>query len=247
MFEFYETPLDSPNAKRARKALKILYESIPDTTGCIENIAKPDGCGAWCCKTQSPSAFYCEFSNVWNVIVNSWTKEQILALITRCVENYFASLNQKGCVFWNRETKLCNIHKSRPYNCYIYAQTPDEDFTPRLERLRVLYPECDFHNQCDLVKSVGHKPTKDEVDQWFKELCFIEMDLGIEPKHINDGDGGSYRTFHDHILLQSLTESAIDTITRLKMSGNKLKQEKFIDSIGPEILSDVLLLKRFKG
>ena len=67
--------------KKALKKLRKIYKEIPDTTVCLENINKENGCKGKCCKFQSPSLLYCEFLNVWNTVLASWKLEKIADII----------------------------------------------------------------------------------------------------------------------------------------------------------------------
>ena len=229
MYDFYNRKLSDSDLKRARKALKRLYEDIPETDGCMVNIEKEGGCGAWCCQHQSPSLFYSEFLYAW-LHVEKWEKQKLVDLMLRCVENYLDRNPTKGCVFWDRETKMCGIHKNRPFNCRTYGQIPEEDFKPRYERLKVLYADDPFavvKDQCHLVTS-PKPPSKSQMDEWFKELQFIEKDIKIDQKLMNDGDGGSYRQFHDHIILQTCSPAVIDKLVSLRTRGTDRQRSTFL-------------------
>lgn len=203
----------------------------------MKNIAKEGGCGAWCCEHQTPSLFYSEFLYAWNRVENSWPKDRKIKLILRSVEAYFSSKPTKGCIFWDRETKFCTIHETRPYNCRTYGQIPDEEFKPRVHRLKVLYadnPEAVIRDQCDLVTS-PKPPTKKELDDWFAELTFIEGDIGIPKSLMNDGDGGSYRQFHDHVLLKTCSDELLYHMSELRASGSDNDKKAFINQLEKDL------------
>lgn len=240
MYEFYSKPLD-PNAwKRAKDTLKSIYNDIPETEGCMENIAKEGGCGAWCCQSQNPSVFFSEFLLTWGRVSGNWTKAQKAELIIRCLRNYFDKTTSKGCVFWNSGTKLCQQHESRPYNCRVYGQTPEEDFKPRYEKLKVLYPDADIREQCSLVKSPA-PPTKEQINKWFNEIRFVEHDCGVHHTLHTDEPGGSYRSYHDHVLLQIGNAAFLQHVSKLRISGTIEQQEKFIVEFEKDLKRDLKL------
>lgn len=231
MYEFYDRKYSSEALKKSRRNLKNLYDAIPETEGCKENIAKKNGCGAWCCNFQNPSVFYCEFLNSWGYVKNSWPKEKLIELVIRALRIYINNSPTKGCVFWNHETKLCMQHTTRPFNCRIYAQTPDEDFKPRYEKLKILYenqPNAIIHDQCNLCTTPTGKPTSQQIDVWFDELKLLEKDLGVEKHLMHDGDGGSYRSYLDHILLRIGSERLYKTLNDVRESVNAEAKEQFI-------------------
>jgi Fe-S-cluster containining protein len=214
------------------KDLKRLYASIPETEGCSENLAKgDDGCKAWCCSSQNPQLTSTEFQYAWTEVENSWSEDNRIALLKRCIENYLSNAVTKGCVFWNRETRFCNIHRRRPFNCRIYAQTPDEEFKPRFEKLKILYPDSDIKDQCNLCQTKGKKPTVQDTDDWFKEVKWIEMSAGVHPQNINSGQNGTYLTFHDHILLSLCGASLLMEMTKMKLKGTDEQKVAFVERI----------------
>jgi Fe-S-cluster containining protein len=233
MYDYYYY-ITADKLKIAKKELKVLYSDIPETEGCKENI--PNNCGAWCCQIQSPQVLLSEFLHSWTTIKSSWKKEQIIQLLQSAVKNYLNTGLVKGCVFWNKESKLCNQHHTRPFNCRTYSQIPDEEFKPRYERLKVLYPNEDLRDQCGLTKTVGNKPTKEDIDRWFEWLKIIDREMGVDPKLIHDGDGGLYRTYHDHILLYLGSDMFLSTLTRIRLKSTEDEKLKFIEKIPENIL-----------
>jgi Fe-S-cluster containining protein len=211
----------------SRKLLDWIYGKIPDTKGCMENIAKPEaegGCGAWCCKEQNPQVLYVEFLNAWNHVTHTWKKEPFLSLVERSLRAYLFDAERRGCVFWDRESKLCSIHKHRPFNCRVYGVTPEEEFKPRYERLKVIYP--DTRDQCNLVSTVNDEPvTKKQIDEWWKLINNAEKSLGISPKKINDSFGGTYRTFYEHILLETMGEEGMEMLSNTRLVGSTEEKE----------------------
>jgi len=240
MYDFYDKPISDSDWQRARKAIRRLYGEIPETEGCLVNIAKENGCGSWCCEFQSPSLFYSEFLYAWKQVEEHWPKEKVIKLYLRCVESHLSKATTKGCVFWDRSTKLCGIHEQRPYNCRSYGQIPQEEFKPRYERLKILYendPTAVVRDQCNLVTS-PKPPTKKDNDEWFKELHFIERDIGVHPSLMNDQNGGSYRQFHDHILLKTSSEAFLEKLKKLR-DGTATEKAKFVEEFKKELERDL--------
>lgn len=227
--------------KQAKISLNVLYNKIPNTKGCLENIAKPHeqgGCGAWCCRLQTPQVLYSEFLNTWNYIVSSFSDLDFESLLERCLRKYLYPNDDKGCVFLNKETNKCSQHETRPFNCRIYGITPEEEFKPRYERLKVIYP--DIKEQCNLVSTTdGRNVTKKDIDNWWLELKSIEIRMGIKNDLINDSFGGSYRTYHDHVLIHILGEQNLSNLSNIRMNGSKLDKERTIQKM-------MLVLKSFK-
>jgi len=227
--------------KEARVSLNVLYSKIPDTKGCMEHIGKPEsegGCGAWCCRMQTPQVLYSEFLNTWKNVTSSFSDGDFESLIERCLRKYLYPNEDKGCVFLNKETNMCAQHETRPFNCRVYGIIPEEEFKPRYERLKVIYP--DIREQCNLVSTVdGRKVTKKDTDNWWLELKSIEMKMGVKPDLVSDDDGGSYRTYHDHILIHLLGEENLYKLSEIRVGGSKIDKERVIQRM-------MGMLKKFK-
>lgn len=226
----YGATTDKKKLKSSREKLNILYSKIPSTKGCLEHIAKPEsdgGCGAWCCKTQNPQVLYSEFLNSWNHVSHSWTDEQIAVLIENCLRKYLFPNKDKGCVFLDKSKNLCSQHETRPFNCRTYGIIPEEEFKPRYERLKVIYP--DARDQCNLVSTNnGHKVTTEDMDRWWLELNGIEYGIGIKKELVNDQPQGSYRTYHDHILIHVLGDAGMENLSQLRKTGQPQEKEHTI-------------------
>jgi hypothetical protein len=111
----------------------------------------------------------------------------------------------------------------------LYGITPDEEFRPRLERLREQYasdPTAVIKDQCNLISTVsGNKPTTATTNAWWRALTDIEASIGIARKDINDGIGGSYRTYHDHILLQTCSDPVMRQLQFLRLHGTEEEKQ----------------------
>ena len=222
----------------AFKSLKEVYKKIPDTIGCMDHINKPKeegGCGGWCCKLQCPQVLYVEFLRTWHHILSNWSLEEISDLIERCIRNYLSDIPMKGCVFWDTETKLCKQHETRPYNCYTYGIIPEEEFRPRYERLKKEYadrPDVTVYDQCNLIETVTSEPlTVKQTDKWWAELIDIEKSIGIKKQFINDESGGSYLTYHDHILLKICSDGVMGNLQLLRQHGTSFEKEQAVSGI----------------
>ena len=234
MYEFYKKETDSELLSESRKKLRSLYKQVPDTKGCMENIAKEDGCGAWCCVKQNPQLMYVEFLNTWHNILKNEAPDKIASLVIKAVRKYLDNAPTKGCMMHDKDTKQCTIHFTRPLNCRMYSQIPEEEFKPRYERLKVLYqniPDAIIMPQCDLTETIGDKPTIEQSDRWQKELEKIEQSVGIPKNQITDEENGSYRTFQDHILLRMCGASFLARLTVVKLTGTKEAQEQFVKEL----------------
>ena len=243
MYEFYEKTFDRSALRRNRKLLNRLYDEIPETSGCLDNIAKENGCGGWCCKYQSPQVMYSEFLNTWHNVMRNWAPERTTKLVMSAVIGYLDSDQNPGCIFFDAENKTCQTHQHRPYNCRVYAQTPDEEFQPRLARLKVLYPEKEYRDQCNLVETVGKKPTKDEMDLWFHHLNLIEKELLGKNAPIHDKEGGTYRTYRDHLLLKVGSAKFLLQLTKMKLKGTTEQKEQFLIDLEKRLLKSLTMEK----
>lgn len=224
--------------EEARKKLNELYDSMPETVGCMEHIAKPKeegGCGGWCCILQNPQVLYSEFRNTWREVLLNWSNEDIIDLIEKAIRNYTSPMITKGCIFFDRDSKLCTQHKTRPYNCRIYGITPEEEFKPRYERLKVLYqdePMATIKDQCNLIKTEdGSKVTVEQTTKWWNEAVEIEKSIGVPAENINDDPGGSYRTYHDHILLTVCSDNLLDNLQAIRLSEDTMTREIYVKEV----------------
>lgn len=233
--------------KRVFKNLNNLYDSIPDTEGCMKHInKKQDSCGGWCCKYQSPQLLYSEFLLLLSEMLKKWEVEEICDVIEKSLLNYTRGNTTKGCVFFNRETKMCPIHTVRPYNCRIYGITPKKDFQKRVDKMKEIYkdvPSAVIKDQCDLVSTIDKKEvTSKDIDNWWERLVKIEQMTGINKKNINDDIGGSYRTPHDHLLLYFLSENIMDDLQIIRFLPDPEMKEELIQNY-IKVVKDIIRKK----
>ncbi len=199
-------------------ALDVLYDGMPSTTGCdkCEDVNGDDA--IWCCRMQSPSLFYVEFIKAC-LEVQTWSKEKKAGLIIRAIKAYLSSDMQKGCVCYDQG---CTVYLSRPIACRQYGVIPEENWKKRWEQLEDREGK-NFTSkpQCNLVSTVSGKGvTVDQDERWFAHVRKQELRIGM-PEHIvnlHDKDGGTYRTFHDHLLLEMFSSETLETLTKVKLS-----------------------------
>ncbi len=230
-YSFYKkiNPKDNKNNSSFSK-LENVYNNIPETYGCVENLKK---CKGFCCSCQNPQVLLSEFLFVWKKILKNWDILQICDIIRTSMLNYVAGLISKPCIFFNNDSKLCKIHDYRPFSCRIYSIMPEEEFKPRYERMKEQYknaPGVIIKDQCNLTVTKDNiKITKKNVDDWWDLLVNIENKIGVPKKNINDGEGGSYRTFHDHLLLYLFPEDIMIKLQDVRMSKNTEIQMQVVE------------------
>lgn len=222
---------------KAFERLEKLYARIPETFGCLEYIKKDrkdGGCGGVCCSIQCPQLLYCEFLRTLNEILDKWSAEKLLDIIEKAIKTYLYNLPTKGCILWNKDTKLCKCHNSRPLACFMYSIESDEEFVPKMERLIESYkdePLAIFMKQCRKCKTKdGKLISKEEHDILWKELVEIEKSIGIEENKINDDVDGTYRTFHDHLLIFLLPNYMFKNLSEVRRFGNQEEKEKVVST-----------------
>jgi len=210
---------------KAIRKLEEVYKRIPSTTGCMENISKEKGCNGWCCVLQNPHLLYSEFLNTLNNIMSNWTPDDILAIIEKCLQNYLSENPTKTCVFFDRDSKKCLQHGTRPLACRVYGIEPKSSYDRKLESLRREYNDEEglyFRNQCNLVKTEdGTNLTEEDCDKFWNELVKIEKEIGIKGKDINDSAYGTYKTYHDHFLMYLLPDITMENLSSVRKFGTR--------------------------
>ena len=215
----YNIDITQSNLEGPVSALNVLYSGMPATSGC-EKCKEVNGDNAiWCCSSQNPSLYYVEFLQVLKVVGETWSNSKKTDLILRAVRNYLDNSLSKGCVFYNNE---CTIYKDRPLQCRLYGVIPKETWDKRWETLKKRQGDkFEAKPQCTLVTS-EEKITPEMEDKWFLHTKKSEERIGIAPEIINRHDlaGGSYRTFHDHLLLEFFGEDLLSVLTKAKMTNS---------------------------
>ena len=240
MYNFYNKQ-DKKKWKRVKLDLRNIYADIPETEGCLKYISLNEsegGCGGRCCEFQQPSVFSSEFAYVYNYVNDKFSKDQIIEILLKAIKIYIFGKPTNGCIFFNKSNKQCTIHSVRPFACRTYSQEPEEEFKPKYDRLKILYqnnPDAIIMEQCNLTQPIGKKLTKEELDDLFQRLKFVEEDFGIEKEFINDKEGGSYRTFVDHLLLYSYSEEFLLQLTYIREKGTQEQKEDFFNKLSEQI------------
>lgn len=217
----YKVDTSESNLLGPMTKLNVLYDRMPGTTGC-EKCKEVNGDNAmWCCKSQSPSMYYAEFLNVWRNVEKKWSKEKRLNVIIRSISNYLYNGDNKGCVFFDNG---CTVYENRPYSCRIYGVVSQESWDRRENVLKKRFGEdIKITPQCNMVSlENGDKSISLEMeDIWFEKTMHAELELGVSKQYVqlHDAPGGSYRTFHDHILLELFDVKFLGMLTQYRLSN----------------------------
>jgi hypothetical protein len=62
-------------------------------------------------------------------------------------------------------------------------------------------------------------------------LVNIETYIGIDKKQINDKPGGTYRTYHDHLLIFYLPDYLLENLSEVRQFGEVIEKQKVIETI----------------
>lgn len=195
--------------------LNVIYDSMPKTSGC-ESCQSVNGDNAmWCCQLNNPSMYYIEFINVWKEVQTSWDKGLKIELILRAVKNYLSNSLNKPCIFFQNG---CKIYSYRPSQCRLYGIIPNDSWQKRIDSIVEKFGTCHHvRSQCDLVTTQDHMNSDVENDI-FNKIRAYEYETGVSASSImkHDDYEGSYRTFHDHLLLEILPESALEMMSKYR-------------------------------
>lgn len=234
-FEFYKNiRIKNKRVQESFRFLNNLYNKLPKTKGCLENIDKNECCGSYCCKFQTPQLLYCEFLYIWNYLIKKISDDELCELFRKCMLNSINGSVIKGCVFFNKRKRSCPIHKKRPINCHFYGITPEDEFNKRYRRLKKEYKN--IRPQCKLVSTVDDKLiSSEDIDIWWKEINKIEERIGINKNKINDEIGGSYRAPHDHILLYNMPDNVLNGLSGIRLYDNWVDRVEAVDKIIREL------------
>lgn len=219
-------------------SLNILYNEMPATTGCGD-CAKINGEDNkdWCCRKHNPSMYYCEFLKVFKLFT-TWSKSKRTEFILRAVKNYLSNSLSKGCIFYKDG---CQCYSARPLSCRLYGVIPQESWDRRHKILQDRYGD-QFQpvQQCSLVKS--KTPVTVEMEhKWFLHTKKCEERLGVVPNAISlhDSGGGSYRTFHDHLLIELFPDSILSHLTKIRLTNPTEEQiDSAINAIADLLAND---------
>ncbi len=211
----YGAKVDGETIRRPLVSLKVLYDGMPETTGC-EKCSEVNGDDAhWCCCTMNPSMYYIEFIKVWQHVQNTWGRKKKINLFVRAIENYLFMGQGKGCIFFDDG---CRVYDQRPFYCRMYGIIPKDSWDSRIEAIKKRDEDFEFRPQCELVET-KEGVTEEDEDKWFAHVKQCEEKL-VPAGYIklHDIPGGCYRTFHDHLLLEVLEPSTMNVLTGAKMS-----------------------------
>jgi len=155
-----ETNLGGPIA-----SLTVLYDGMPETSGCESCEKNNPGEKDWCCLTQNPSMYYVEFLNVFKEVGDHWSNEDKSEVLLRAVRNYLKNDLNKGCIFYKEG---CTIYEKRPFSCRMYGVVPKKSWDKRWEALKERQKEnFSAKPQCPLV-STEEEITDKMEDKWFE-------------------------------------------------------------------------------
>ncbi|KKN26828.1 hypothetical protein LCGC14_0870870 [marine sediment metagenome] len=221
----YGIPTTNANIQAPLASLNVLYERMPKTAGCEQCQQQNGKDSFWCCQIICPSMYYVEFLNVW-AEVQKWNMKKRLPIILRAIKTYLSNKDSKGCIFYDNK---CLVYNQRPINCRFYGVISQSSWDKRTTALKERYKDQelseDFQRkltQCDLVSNDdGTECIPEDTEQrWFEHTTGCEARIGINPLTIleHDSPKGSYRTFHDHIMLEFVDTVALSQLTKIKMS-----------------------------
>jgi Fe-S-cluster containining protein len=227
-FKYKKTKVD-----KSIKKLNNIYSELPETKGCLENINKEPGCGAYCCKIQYPTMQLIEWLNLWRYVNKEWSNEEFFEILEKALRLFFSNRVIKPCLFFDDKKKICKVHKKRPFMCRAYGLMPHEGFNARVEQLREYYKddlEAVFKDQCDLVETVTGESeiSQAQLKNFISRIDELEKEIGIDSKMMSDDVGGTNRAPHDHLLLHLLPEHVIQNISKVKQFGEEEEKEATI-------------------
>jgi len=217
------------------QVLQEIYDAMPETRGCEQCSAINGNNVDWCCKQNCPSMFYTEFLNVWTV-VQEWEDDLKKYAIVQSIKCHLSPTLNKHCVFY-QDGVGCLVYDRRPYVCRLYGIMPKKPFKERMEKLKEKYGDkFECQDQCGLVETVDlHRfVTEADDDKWFEEIRACDARLGIPAQLLALGDlpGGSYRTFYDHLLMESFAPSFLDMLSKIRLTEPTAEQvDLFIEEI----------------
>ena len=219
----YNVELTETNMIGPMASLKVLYERMPETCGC-EDCEEINGLERkqWCCRLQNPSMHYSEFMYTWRDVEKKWSKVKRLELVLNAISTYLDNSMDKGCIFYNSG---CQIYSTRPFACHMYGVMPVETWKKREAQIKeVMGEDVKISPQCSLVK-LKNDPlgvlTGKQEDLWFSQVLRAEKQLGVSQHHIDlhDNPGGSYRTFHDHLLMELFPIQFMAMLTKVRLTN----------------------------
>lgn len=214
----YNIDLSEANLEGPVISLNVLYEGMPETSGCEQCEKENPGNKDWCCKEQNPSMYYVEFLNVFKEVGDNWTHEDKAEIILAAIRNYVKNSLNKGCIFYQGG---CTVYDKRPFACRMYGVVPKQSWKKRWEALKERQQEnFSAKPQCSLV-SAEEEITEEMEEKWFEHTKKCEKRVGIAHDVVvrHDLAGGSYRTFHDHIMLEFFPPNILAALSEARLTN----------------------------
>ncbi len=130
------------------------------------------------------------------------------------------------------------------HNCRLYGVISKENWDKRWETLKERQGDSfNAKPQCSLVTS-EEEITPEMESKWFLHTRKSEERIGIAPEIINRHDlgGGSYRNFHDHLLLEFFGEDLLSVLTQAKMTDSTEEEiNLLVDELRRQLSEQALL------
>lgn len=245
-FEIDKTKLD-----KALEKLNKIYKRVPQTNGCLSNISKPiqeGGCGAHCCVFNNPSMLYVEYLNTMKNVFNTWSEQKICGLFEKAIRNFLNNNNLKTCIFFDKEKLNCGCHKNRPLSCQTYGITPELEYNKKYVQLKIrcknTVQQFMVRQQCNKIKTQNGKiPTTKETDKLFEQIKELEHFIGIKRKDIHDDNHGTYRTYHDHLLIQYFPDNILAQLSHLRLNASQEEKNAVVVNLISVIKQRLLNVK----
>ncbi len=126
------------------------------------------------------------------------------------------------------------------HNCRMYGTIPQESWASRWRILDERHKD-EFDNrsrtQCTLVQS-DRSVSLEEEDKWFRQTRKCEERIGVPENTIqlHDAPGGSYRSFHDHLLIELYDPIFLSNLTDVRMTKPSMEKiEEIISEIEKQL------------
>ncbi len=139
----------------------------------------------------------------------------------------------------------CRLITFSTLACRMYGVIPQESWDRRWENLKsILGNEFDFRQQCNLVKTL-HDSEKIDLEienDFFSRVRNVEKVIGVSEFVINahDSEIGSYRNFHDHLLLEIFDMNTLEILTATKLTKPNDEEIELSTSIIREKIVEAL-------
>ena len=159
----------------------------------------------------------------------AWGEPKSVYSILISIAFFFASSALGSVIFKTPFLKLAST---------LSACTPTGSWNERWKRLEERDGELfDAKPQCNLVRSDCEISVDDE-DKWFGHSKNCEKRIGVPESIIDmhDSGGGSYRTFHDHMLMELFDEKFLNMLSSVRLTSPSADEiDKCIEAIRAEL------------